>query len=196
MKFLCDCDTVIRDQTDYLPYKARFIADQDFEDLNQLLCAQVEQVVARVQQATAGDADAAQAEVEAAIKQARDAVYDATFKYAARKMYQCPNCGRLYLEDNSGDLQLQVFVPADDEVPKTMLRSIEGDRWKRPIYGEWYSEPWSPRYPQGRLETHLFVIGPAGVVEDTEYIYTWEALEARDYEVYERMRDEGTLRSV
>jgi hypothetical protein len=35
MKFRCQCDNVIPDQTDFLPYKGHLIADQDWEDFHE-----------------------------------------------------------------------------------------------------------------------------------------------------------------
>jgi hypothetical protein len=33
MKITCICGNVLRDQTDYIPYKAHLVADQDYEEM-------------------------------------------------------------------------------------------------------------------------------------------------------------------
>ncbi|WP_428390660.1 hypothetical protein [Lichenicoccus sp.] len=42
MHFLCPCGHVIRDQTDCLPYKARYVADQDYADLDRMTAEQID----------------------------------------------------------------------------------------------------------------------------------------------------------
>lgn len=97
MKFRCTCGEILRDQTDYLPYKARLVADEDWFDLVDIL----DELTAR------GARDP-------------DELTRRTL-HAWRDVFQCPACGRLYLL--AGD-QLHEFVPADDAIPRDLLAGV------------------------------------------------------------------------
>ncbi len=97
MKIGCFCGHKIAIQTDAIPYRAYLVPDQDHFDMY----------------------------VEAdglALPDGTEVIkLDAFEKASARHLYQCEACGRLYIEDAMLK-KLYCFVPADDSVPKHVLR--------------------------------------------------------------------------
>jgi len=94
MKFRCACGEVIRDQTDHLPHKARYVADEDWFDLNNVIEDMIRE----------GSTDP-------------DALTGRTLGYW-REMHQCPACGRLYLEAEG---QLHAFAPEEPSPSKNLM---------------------------------------------------------------------------
>ncbi len=102
MKIVCECGALIVDQSDCLPHKAHFIADQEWDGL-------FEAIDAVVQQAGLGaNSD------EAICMRVRELI-----GRASRPAWQCAACGRLYLDDLP---ELRPFVPASAAVPKDVFR--------------------------------------------------------------------------
>jgi len=115
MKMLCSCGHVIRDQTDGLSYKAELYPDTDAE----ALWDGVVSVATSLLKALHGGervgwikehflpgypADVSDAGM----------LYDAITGVAAgvqRVMYQCEQCGRLYVQTSSNTNTFVVFVP-------------------------------------------------------------------------------------
>src|SRR5262245_55277075 len=130
MKIGCICGNVLRDQTDYIPYKAHFVADQDYEDL----VVGIEQQLARIMMENLGAPTATnQAHLFGRV------LWDAMRSYT-RTMYQCSNCGRLCIDDPDDPRQLQWFKPEDDRQWKRLLASVKGEGskiWMRNLVGHW-----------------------------------------------------------
>ena len=105
MKIGCHCGQTIFDITDALPEKAHLISDQDWLHVFDRLDAEV---VDRLADKTL-ERDAAYMKTRAVIGE------------AARMMWQCRSCGRLYIDDRSG--KLHCYLPANDETDKEILRS-------------------------------------------------------------------------
>ncbi|TDD79637.1 hypothetical protein E1293_22755 [Actinomadura darangshiensis] len=152
MKIRCACGNLVRDQTDFIPYKARVIADQDWSD-------------------------------------ALDALDADQLWSLSRTMWQCTECGRLFIEDH--DDRLRVFAPDSPAAPSDLLRSVHRDAWKRPLVGHWRTWTSASDGPPGEL---WWGIGVAD--EGMEDFDRWEDLERRYYEVFERLRGGGLLRSA
>ena len=101
MKFLCNCGHVIRDQTDDLPYKAYAYPDQSMEA--------VYAAIHRLMESPA-PSDVLQ----------RDRMMDDIVSPKGQKtMYQCPNCGRVYIGDND---KIHCFKPEFGDAPKTLFQ--------------------------------------------------------------------------
>ncbi len=105
MKIGCGCGAVIVDQTDFVPHKASFIPDQDlfsvFESIEK-------EIVYRL----------------ATGELSKDDAYwklRVIINKASRLMYQCRECGRLYLDDRAGTLHN--YLPADEGTHREILRS-------------------------------------------------------------------------
>ena len=109
MRFMCDCGNVIRDQTDHLPWKGHFFADQDSDDFWDAI-------------------------ENAAIKSGptpadkRSAMLKLVGYLANRKgiAYQCGNCGRLYIYEignNNTSREVHIFNPESSETSKEIFRT-------------------------------------------------------------------------
>lgn len=109
MKIGCHCGAALSDQADGLPHKAHLIPDQEWFPVFDGLEAVIDEVVA-------GRTDA-----EAAYMKMRSILGT-----AARLVYQCQACGRLFVDDRQH--QLHTFTPASAETDREMLRSRDGDQ--------------------------------------------------------------------
>lgn len=49
-------------------------------------------------------------------------------------MYQCPECGRIFIDDIDGNFH--VFVPEETN-NKQLLLSVENENWNGFLWGEW-----------------------------------------------------------
>jgi len=105
MKIGCYCGATIFDQTDDLPHKGHFIPDQEWFATYDGMDNEV------IVPLTEGAID-----MEKAFHLSRRVI-----SRASRLMYQCSECGRLYMDDNSG--VLHCYVPSDDATSKEILRS-------------------------------------------------------------------------
>lgn len=101
---MCRCGYVFHDNTDHLPWKAHFLADEDMDDYFNTFDEIKETTSKR-------DID--------------DIVLKAAH-YWERFVYQCPDCGKLYIESEPGTFS--VFIPEDQEnlldEDKELLTSI------------------------------------------------------------------------
>jgi hypothetical protein len=180
MKFSCACGMTLRDQADFLPHKAHFVADQDLFDLYDELETHVAHLASRVAGARGEGAERTKAE-EACL-----ASLFASFEAYHRAMYQCPSCGRVYVDDQGHKLHR---FDVDDPAPRRdLLGSIRREQWRRPLTARWI-----PRDDRGEL-TWQASGGARADDEGFEEFTTWEALVSRYHEVLGRLRDEGTLR--
>ncbi len=103
MKIHCECGAVIPDSTDGLPHKGRVIPDQEWHPLKDAL----EKVI--------GDVMSRCIDAEAAFMQVHVLLGD-----ASRLVYQCRNCGRLFINDRQH--RTHIYTPASHETGKEILR--------------------------------------------------------------------------
>lgn len=104
MKIVCDCGSMIYDQTDYLPNKAHFIPDQEWFNVLEAIDDAIEK-----SGPSAKDKEVACMKVRRLIRE------------ASRVAWQCYECGRVYVDDHA--YQLRQFVPDTSNVPKEIFRS-------------------------------------------------------------------------
>jgi hypothetical protein len=93
MKITCDCGALIVDQTDTIPHKGHLIPDQEWFPVFDGIDAVIDDLSARRL-----DAAAACMKVRTILGA------------AARQIYQCKNCGRLFVDDRQH--RLHAFAPA------------------------------------------------------------------------------------
>jgi rubrerythrin len=112
MNFLCECGNRITDTTDYLPYKAHLISDQDWFDF-------LEEIDGAIEKSgpTAKDKESACMKIRMLASDLKKSVY------------QCPNCGNIFIYNNPP--QLEMFRSTEDNPDKTLLQSYKGDKWKK-----------------------------------------------------------------
>jgi hypothetical protein len=177
MKIGCICGNVLRDQTDHIPYKAYFVADQDYEDL----LVGIEQQLAGILTQGLGTLTAANQ------TQLLGRVLWGALRSYTRTIYQCSHCGRLCLDDPDDLRQLQWFKPEEDMRWKRVLASVKGEGskvWMRNLVGHW-----DPSRSEGRL----WYDPPAGEKGGLEQFADWESLQIRYYELFERLKTDGNL---
>jgi hypothetical protein len=107
MKIGCHCGELIIDQTDDLPHKGHLIPDQEWLAVWDAIDDKIIDPLA-----------AGQIEKEAAYRLTRHIL-----GRAARLMYQCRSCGRLYIDDLEGNLHC--YAPASEDVSHEILRNRE-----------------------------------------------------------------------
>ncbi len=174
MKIGCVCGKIIYDQTDYISYKAYAIPDQDLFDLYDELDVLLEQAVAG-HESNAVAAEQMFRSISVQISR--------TIGQYTKRLYQCTHCGRLYIEDET--LTFRVFSPDEHTLQSSILRSVHDDQWKRPLRGHWSS---SSR--KGRVWNIV------NAEEDAEWFDDWDAVQARYFEIFNRLRDKGILRDA
>jgi DNA replicative helicase MCM subunit Mcm2 (Cdc46/Mcm family) len=104
MKISCPCGAIISDSTDGLPGKGHLIPDQEWIPL----CSALEKVIE--------DAMSRRIEAEAALMQVHVLLGE-----ASRFVYQCRDCGRLFVNDRQH--QTHIYAPSSQETGKEILRS-------------------------------------------------------------------------
>ena len=125
-KLLCLCGHIIVDQTDFLPFKATFLADQDQGDFFRASARKTVQDIQQKMKSLAGYngeletfwESSSQKELEEVIRD----TFAAHYFTLARDMYECEVCGRIWLQSKE---QPQIFLPYQPErQERGILRSM------------------------------------------------------------------------
>lgn len=175
MKIGCPCGNILRDQTDDLPFKAYFVADQDYENL----LTGIERQLAEIFTQAAG--------TPAAADPARQIgrVLWAAMASRRRTLYQCRNCGRLCLDGPDDPRELQWFKPDDDDWKLVLASAREGSKvGMRNLVGHW-----DPSRSHGRLWFDPLA-GEKGGFEEFD---DQGDLEARYHQLFELLNADGRL---
>ncbi len=123
MKFGCQCGQSIIDQTDFLPYKANLLADQDRESMIEEIEAHAAKLVSAMKNLSQAESVLPQGDpLETFSKALWLRIIP---KYLSRVIYQCLNCGRIFIENSDHRANLHSFVP-DDQSWEKLLGSING----------------------------------------------------------------------
>lgn len=102
MKIQCSCGTIIPDQTDFLPYKARFIADEEWFDFWE----NIDRAIVNLKE-----------EKEKLLMNVRQSGIGKFFN-----AYQCSKCGKLFIENRNHELQEFSPVESKDDVQKEIFK--------------------------------------------------------------------------
>jgi hypothetical protein len=108
MKIGCPCGGVVYDQTDNLPDKAYLIPDQERFATLDAMDVVIDDVIAK-----RADADTAYIAIRRILGE------------AARHVYQCRACGRLFVDDR--ERQLHAFTLKSGDTGKEILKCQNGD---------------------------------------------------------------------
>ncbi|QDT96607.1 hypothetical protein [Gimesia aquarii] len=106
MKIGCECGSTIFDYCN-VPQKGHLIPDQKWDDV---FDAVEDEVIAPLSTSKISEEDA--------YTKSRHIISE-----ESRLMWQCIDCGRLYIDDLNGELQC--YVPASDVTSKQILRGRE-----------------------------------------------------------------------
>ena len=109
MKIGCHCGGTISDSTDYVSHKAHFTPDQNLYDVLDGIDDEVIDPVAS-HELSADDAYTVSRRIIAS---------------STRLMWQCFECGRLYIDGLDGELHC--FIPETDDTDKRILRGKGGN---------------------------------------------------------------------
>ncbi len=116
-KMRCKCGYVIIDQTDSLPYKAYFLPDQDVDDA---LYAPIGNVAGFIEARERGDEEGflqkqgikkMGASPEQTLESSLDRLILDPRSVFQREMYECENCGRIWLEARSSGNEWVSYLP-------------------------------------------------------------------------------------
>lgn len=169
MNFSCRCGYCFHDNADELYFKARIMPDQDTNEFWQLI----------------EDAE------KPHTKDEQHDLHGKLYDLLERCIYQCPECGRLFLENASGSLTM--FTPSDTaepepEVDRRMLISDHGKNWRGILSGYWFDPKpvWKPY--QGIIRVRIG--------EDTETLQElndFAEMERQFHAVFEKLRAEDRI---
>ncbi|MEK3876056.1 hypothetical protein [Paenibacillus sp. FSL M7-0420] len=174
MNFRCECGHRIHDNTDYLPYKGYFLADQDQDDLMDEIDDAIEK-----SGPTPRDKEEAAMRIRSLITR--------LFKSA----YQCSNCGNLFMD--LGPAGLEMFR-AVDPVNKNLLRSALGEQWRGHVFGEWKDILPEWQTSHGILYNETNVSCPSGESAGNGHYSDWEALERDYYQLFDELKNRNAIR--
>lgn len=129
-KLRCLCGHVIIDQTDALPYKAYFIADEDEENFFQSTVSAIEKFVISWKQGKLSELFGDKF-VEVYLKRGEvgDYINDVIaggHSVSSRTIYECEQCGRMWIQSRNKDEEFFPYLPEKEE--RGILRSIRRDR--------------------------------------------------------------------
>lgn len=163
MHFLCKCGYRIYDNTDCLSYKGTIIADQDMDEFWDLITK-----AERPHNET----------VE---------IFDELTSLMKRCIYQCPSCGRIFIDDQSDNSRLIRFTPCaegepEPDVNKSLLCSCYEEKWKGFLLADWYDE--KPEW----LENHGVIMPNLNIKLDNLRFDNYTDFEKRFYELFEHLK--------
>lgn len=161
MKFLCECGKTIHDTTDALSYKGSIIADQDMNALWDII-----------------------EKLEKPHKEQID-VFNDVCNILHRNIYQCPDCGRLYIEDQSNNyyfVRYNVENEEQEKINKRLLISAYGEKWKGHLYGEWRDE--KPEW----CDCNGYINPIVNIKLDNLIFNDFEPFKKRFFEVFEYLK--------
>ena len=168
MNFTCRCGYRFHDNTDELRFKARILPDQDFNEFYTLL------------------EDAGKSHT----KEEQHHIFDKIYDLLKKCIYQCPECGRLFLKNSGGGLTM--FTPSDsaepnEDVDRNMLMSAHGASWHGSLLAEWYDPKpvWLP---------HSGSVGAsANPPEPVQWFDTYTETEQTFHVMFEKLRAEDRI---
>lgn len=114
MNFRCTCGHIIRDQTDSLPYKAKFFADEDEEAIFEAVIESLEAFMTARETGKQDEfLDTHFGETYPKEIDTKSILDDLLLgvSLAARCIYECENCGRIFFEKHPEEAQLIRYVP-------------------------------------------------------------------------------------
>lgn len=166
LHFFCQCGFRFNDTSDSIAYKARILADQDVKELVEIL--------EYGEQPHSDDLE----------------LFAPACDLIGRSMFQCPQCGRLYVEDS--DYSYIQFVPCEEaepapEVNKKLLISAHGKLWHGCLYGDWKNP--KPDY----LDHKGYIEPQVNLDYDNLEFDDYNAFETRYYEIFEELKGKGIL---
>lgn len=168
MHFWCGCGNRISDTTDMLSYKGYILADQDLDDLY----CKIEDAIM-----------SPEPDRKKVVAQFFSDIIDID-----KTMYQCPKCGRIFIDGEAR--LLNAFRPEEGCTERRLLQSTKGELWQGFLYAEWDDEKpeWS--------EHHGYVSPIVNIQYNIPGFDDYDAFVAKYYEVFEELKEKGIIRSA
>ena len=173
MHFYCQCGNRISDTTDHIPYKAHIIADQDWFDLFGKRNSEFDCIVKRNNN----------------INDIIDKVIDLIYKTSS-EVYQCEECGRLYIYDSSG--RFEAFEPDSNNQNKGILQSIKGEKWQGFLYGEWKDNKPEWSNVHGYIFIECLLEGKSYTTREYD---SFEVFQKEYFTLFEQLKAKNVLQS-
>ena len=163
MKIYCKCGNVLTDSTDDLSYKGSILADQDMNTFWE--------IIDKLEKPHKGHISAF-SEINGMLR---------------RNMYQCTECGRLFVEDQANNYKLVRYEPEiteqdDSKINKNLLISTFGEKWKGYLIADWYDD--KPDW----VESHGVIMPVINIELDNLCFDDFEPFKKRFFEVLEFMK--------
>lgn len=161
-KIRCYCDNIISDSTDYIRYKGYIIADQDENDYF----------------------DSIEKIIKSDNPDKNSLMCDFLCDFDTKTIYQCTECGRLYIEENN---KLFCFKPENHSNTK-ILNSVHGEKWKGFLHAEWNDK----KYEWQEYKGYVY----ANINYSCESVHSDDRQEIIDsyYRLLEKLKKAGVIR--
>lgn len=166
MHFYCQCGNRINDTTDMISYKARMIADQDWDVFLDAICAAIE---------------SKEMDREKVICE----FYKQSLNATRRSVYQCVKCGRIFVEDQ--EHKLHTFFP-EGAVDKRLLNSEKGSAWKGCLYAFWHDE--KPEW----MNYHGSIDPDVNIDYENLLFDDYKQFEARFWDIFKELKEKKLIR--
>ena len=131
MKFKCDCGKIITDQTVYLPYKGFIVSDQDQEQMVSLMVQQLPRFIEAKKDKESFKKWVADFFTDEYNNTASEEEFFKTViwqiwgRYSERIIYQCNQCGAIFIEDiHNRTQQLHCYKKTDNFASKNILEGL------------------------------------------------------------------------
>lgn len=161
----CHCGYIIHDSSDFLSYKGSIMADQDESDFFD----RVEEII------KSDNHD----------KNSLMCDFLCKFSYMTKTVYQCSQCGRLYVES---DNELFCFTP-ENHNNNRVLKSVDSEKWKGFLHAEWNEK--KPEWQEYRGYVFADVNCPCESIESDDR----QEIINGYYRIFEKLKKAGVLRS-
>lgn len=167
MHFYCRCGYRISDTTDFISYKARIIADQDWDDF-------LDRIVEAIESC------------ETDREKVVDDFYSNTLG-VEKAMYQCPDCGRIFIDGEGNSLY---SFGAEEPVKKDLLLSAKGESWQGFLHAEWDDVKPEWREHHGNIWPNINLKYNIPGFDD------YNEFEEKYYQVFEELKNKNVIRNA
>ncbi|GCE11972.1 hypothetical protein [Tengunoibacter tsumagoiensis] len=137
-KFLCHCGYIIRDQTDYLPYKAYFFLDADTNQSFERFYTYLHDLQIALDQGKHQEffkvVHGEENRIEPfSLEDSVATMFGGLFATRSHTLYECENCGRIWLQSHRDMNHYIPYLPegsmrgvlkADDDKKKAYIEAV------------------------------------------------------------------------
>lgn len=118
-----------------------------------------------------------------------DNIIDLFCYFTQRAVYQCPECGCIFIDNPDNSRNLFGFKPEED-VNRKLLISADGEKWRGRLYGDWYDNPPEWQKSKGQIYSKLNIYLPV------EYFDNFDDFNKRYYELLNELDNKNLICSA